>query len=244
MKATAILFDLFDTVVRFSDRMPTLATGAGERRSALAWIEDVSARLCPEVAFADLLAAVLAVSQEIARGMPPEYVEVSSRERFRRALERVGIEAGRAGDAAAEISAVHMAHIDSLTYLPEGFGETLATLSRRYRLGLVSNFDDDATARRILERHGVAGYFDSILVSEGFGRRKPHPSIFEASLGELGVTAADAVFVGDSYALDVIGARGVGMRVVQISHKEPDPTWDPQPDARIRELPELLAILG
>lgn len=241
MHAKAILFDLFGTVVHFSDRLPTLHVGSESRRSALGWLREPAARECPEINFDELLARVLEVTKEISRSRAPEYVEVSSAERFRRALLRLGFDVERAAQVAPRLSAAHMQHIASLTFLPAGSAETLRELARRYRLGLVSNFDDGATARRILATHAVAEHFSAVVISDGFGRRKPHPSIFAACLHELGVEPADAVFVGDSHGDDVVGARAAGLRVIWIAAEPSGAELEPQPDARITALPELLS---
>jgi putative hydrolase of the HAD superfamily len=61
--------------------------------------------------------------------------------------------------------------------------------------------------------------------------RKPHASIFERALGELGVEAADAVFVGDSRRADVGGAAALGMTTVQAYWFRADPDdREPEPD--------------
>jgi FMN phosphatase YigB (HAD superfamily) len=73
---------------------------------------------------------------------------------------------------------------------------------------------------------------------------KPHPKIFQAGLASLGVAAADSVYVGDRLIPDVGGAHGVGMKAVliEVAHRvESHPTI--VPDARIKELPELLDVL-
>ena len=46
---------------------------------------------------------------------------------------------------------------------------------------------------------------------------KPHPSIFEAALELLGVSATESVMVGDSLTHDIVGARQVGMQGVLIA---------------------------
>ncbi|HIL84680.1 MAG TPA: hypothetical protein EYG52_14365, partial [Pseudomonadales bacterium] len=40
---------------------------------------------------------------------------------------------------------------------------------------------------------------------------KPHPLIFELTLEKLGLTAEQAIYIGDSYERDYKGARSVGM---------------------------------
>jgi putative hydrolase of the HAD superfamily len=81
---------------------------------------------------------------------------------------------------------------------------------------LVSNaFDPGWLLRNDLERMGLAGRLDLAVFSSEVGKRKPHPSIFEAALGGLGVEPEDALFVGDSLYHDVGGASALGMTTVQ-----------------------------
>jgi putative hydrolase of the HAD superfamily len=58
------------------------------------------------------------------------------------------------------------------------------------------------------------------------GARKPHPRIFEDTLGKLGVEPADCVFVGDTWGPDVAGPRAMGMTPVYLARDGhwPDPT--------------------
>ncbi len=84
--------------------------------------------------------------------------------------------------------------------------------ARGIRLGLISN------THRCLDSFRT--HFDlqdviSVAVSSfEHGYMKPHPSIFEAALEQLGVAAAETVRVGDSPKQDIEGALAVGMRAV------------------------------
>ena len=87
---------------------------------------------------------------------------------------------------------------------------------RGLKLGLVSNaFDPGWLLHRDLEQMGLAARLDFAVFSSEIGKRKPHPAIFVRALGELGVDAADAVFVGDRLYEDVRGAGELGMTTVQ-----------------------------
>jgi putative hydrolase of the HAD superfamily len=87
---------------------------------------------------------------------------------------------------------------------------------RGLKLGLVSNaFDPGWLLHRDLEQMGLAERLDVAVFSSEVGKRKPHPAIFERALEALGVTAADAVFVGDRLYEDVRGAHELGMTTVQ-----------------------------
>jgi putative hydrolase of the HAD superfamily len=59
---------------------------------------------------------------------------------------------------------------------------------------------------------GIEGYFDTILISEWEGIKKPDPEIFKRALERLKVSASQSVFVGDHPENDVKAARNVGMK--------------------------------
>jgi putative hydrolase of the HAD superfamily len=53
-----------------------------------------------------------------------------------------------------------------------------------------------------------------VVVSGDEGISKPDPRILHIALARLGVAAADAVMVGDSWAADITGAARAGIRAV------------------------------
>lgn len=72
----------------------------------------------------------------------------------------------------------------------------LATLKRSgYRLGIISNWD--AGLENLIRRLGLLPYFDVVVASAAVGYRKPNPAIFEMALELMGVSASEAVHVGD-----------------------------------------------
>ncbi len=104
------------------------------------------------------------------------------------------------------------------------------------RIGLVSNGIRDLTEFVAHHRLDV----DAIVDSRSHGRVKPHPTIFQAALGLLGVAPAEAVMVGDSLEEDVEGARGLGMRAVLVDRED----RHPDVEARLTDLYGLPAALG
>jgi putative hydrolase of the HAD superfamily len=76
------------------------------------------------------------------------------------------------------------------------------------RLALLSNAGQDFGSYM---RHGPLGdYFEAVFVSGELGLIKPDPAIFTHALGELGVSAADAVFT-DNRADNVRAAETLGI---------------------------------
>ena len=98
------------------------------------------------------------------------------------------------------------------------YPETRATLdalrARGYRLGVISNFD--ARLFGLLDGLGIADRFDPIIASSRAGAAKPDPAIFRHALTKCGASAEQAVHVGDTYELDVLGARAAGVAAILI----------------------------
>lgn len=81
-----------------------------------------------------------------------------------------------------------------------------------YRMGVISN----ATGKmqQQLSYLGLARYFDFVLDSHVVGLKKPGAAIFQMGLNALEVRPAEALFVGDCYAIDIAGAERAGIRGV------------------------------
>jgi putative hydrolase of the HAD superfamily len=213
-------------------------------RTTIAGLTDVLAEWVPDVSPAAFWQALLSVSDEMARARAYDHVELPSRERFRRALERVGCDDRVQPEAAVHLSRAHMAVIASATTFPPAHAALLAALRPRYRVGLVSNFDDTASAYDILLRHGIAPYLDTVVVSEALGLRKPHPGVVRVGLRGLGLPADAVVLVGDTWSEDIVGAHAAGVDAVWIdTHGRGVPDGQPAPARVVRALPELAALL-
>jgi putative hydrolase of the HAD superfamily len=93
---------------------------------------------------------------------------------------------------------------------------TLAELGRRgIRLGVISNWD--RSARPILERHGLSGSFEQIVISSEVGCEKPDPAIFKLAMHSAGVEPQECLYVGDNFYVDAVGARGAGMKCLIVN---------------------------
>ena len=109
-----------------------------------------------------------------------------------------------------------------------------------FKLAIVSNWD--TTLDPLIERLGIANYFDAIVASHDARVRseKPDPHIFNYALAAVGVSAEEAVHVGDTYEADIVGAKGVGIRPILIDR---DGTQADRWDKTIQSLSELLEML-
>lgn len=247
MALEAVLFDLFDTLVRFDrTRLPEVVIGGRAVRTTAGRLHAILREWAPGVTLEAVYGALLESWREAERRRAVDHREVAAAERFGHLFRCLALDpaAGPAGLMDALIE-THRRGIAAAAEFPPHHAALLADLSRRYRLGVVSNFDYSPTARAILEGAGVAGLLTAVVVSDEVGWRKPAPVIFRTALARLGVGAGEALFVGDRADIDVVGAQGVGMRTAWLNPAgEPLPAGVARPDFEIRDLGELRAILG
>jgi FMN phosphatase YigB (HAD superfamily) len=79
-------------------------------------------------------------------------------------------------------------------------------------VGVISN--SNGSVQLALERAGLAAHFDFVIDSTVVGVTKPDPRIFKLGLEAAGVPPSETVYVGDSYFVDVVGARAAGLGAV------------------------------
>jgi HAD superfamily hydrolase (TIGR01509 family) len=119
----------------------------------------------------------------------------------------------------------------------------LTALRQSFTLGVISNFYGNVTT--LCQECGLAALCDVIIDSAHVGISKPARRIFTLALEQLGRTPQTAVYVGDSFERDVLGARAAGLRTVWLRGLEPRVCPDPSMvDAIITTLEELPAILA
>lgn len=94
------------------------------------------------------------------------------------------------------------------------------------RVGIICDvgFAPSRTLRRILERHGLLGFFDHWSFSDDVGTFKPDPVIFDHALSGLGgVDPSRAAHIGDLRRTDIAGANGMGITSVRYTGAFDDP---------------------
>jgi putative hydrolase of the HAD superfamily len=229
-----VVFDCFGTLVEYR---PDKVVDPDERR-AHDLVLAHGGRLSFEEFRTGLYAAFERHELEARRTLREPHIDEISRDFLAGA-------AGLAGDAAAalapEFSRVFLEEWSSGVSPVEGLAEVLEALAPRHRLSVLSNSFSPRLVHDTLARAGVAHRFAAVYVSADLGIRKPHRGIFEAALSALGGRAGEALYVGDSYGPDYLGATGAGLRAVLIDPGERHPV---PPGDRIRSLAELPEVLG
>jgi HAD superfamily hydrolase (TIGR01509 family) len=242
----AVIFDLFDTLVDFDrTQIPVITIDGRDIRTTSGETYRVLAQHTTHVSFDLYHHTLSAISKELWAMRERDHLEIPARRRYEVLFDRLGMPR----DATAEqciddMLAAHHRYMHDSTVCPRDRTQVLEALKERYPLGLLSNFDSAETGLKILATHGLRPYFSPIHISEAIRYRKPRPEAFLHTAEAMGVAPQEALFIGDTFALDVVGAKGVGMDVAWFDRQKtpPDPE-KAQPDYIITRLIELLEIL-
>ena len=94
----------------------------------------------------------------------------------------------------------------------------LRALKRKYRLGVISNTDDDLFAETA--KH-LPVSFDWVITAEQARAYKPARATFEMALSKIGLAPGRIIHAGQSVYHDVIPAKQMGMCTVLVSRRGP-----------------------
>ncbi len=85
---------------------------------------------------------------------------------------------------------------------------------RGFTLGVVSNADGRVAT--LLQKQEIKQFFAVVIDSYLVGVEKPDPRIFHLALEQVKARPENTIFVGDIYAIDVLGAEQAGVRPILI----------------------------
>ncbi len=213
----AVLFDFDGTLV---DSYPAITASVNHVRSL---------RGLPPLGEAE-------VRRHVGRG--PDYL-----------LEHT-VAAGNLGDNLAAYREHHPSVLRPGTRFLPGAAETLRALRARHFLLAVCSNKPVAFTRELVaylgDRAGLTNpYLDAVLGPEDVARPKPAPEMLRTALGRLGVSAKEALYVGDM-VVDVEAARAAGLAVwvVPTGSEEVAALERSRPDRLLPDLGSLPALLG
>lgn len=190
---------------------------------------DLQARF-PTMRYSDLLAKVYATLEARLQDKPtPPEVSATSEP----VLSSAHTQSGDAQVASTSVGTSAAAKDTSPSSAAEAFAQSvaawqpfsdtipaLATLSKRYKLIILSNIDRDTIAKtRTVLEHGFA--FDAVYTAEEVGAYKPAPEMLGFALRRLqedfGVKKEEVLMTAQSVFHDIIPAKGRGMDTAWIN---------------------------
>ncbi|KOY82258.1 HAD family hydrolase [Lysinibacillus macroides] len=156
-------------------------------------------------------------------------------------LAALGIDDAELG---AELGERFVAERKVSPFLYEDTFAVLDELKGKYQLVLLTNGAPSLQNLKLEITPEIAPYFDHIIISGDFGKGKPDASIFEHVMEKAGITANDAIMVGDNLNTDILGSSRVGMRNVWINRENIVANSAVTPTYEVNSLTALLALIN
>jgi 2-haloacid dehalogenase len=120
--------------------------------------------------------------------------------------------------------------------------DALRSLHKRFRLGVITNCDDDLFARSN-ERLGVD--FDWVVTAQQAGSYKPDSHNFDVAFERLGLPRDRILHVAQSLFHDHVPAKRLGLSTVWINRRHDRPGSGATPPAEATpdlELPDMASL--
>jgi FMN phosphatase YigB (HAD superfamily) len=108
-----------------------------------------------------------------------------------------------------------------------------------YHVGIISDFDTEPL-HQILQKTGIAEICDSVTNSEEVRRYKPASIMFTTALEKASSKPTQAIYFGDRWERDIVGANKVGMYSCLIGYHR---SQEPHPDYVIGTLDEAESLI-
>ena len=124
-------------------------------------------------------------------------------------------------------------------YTFEWIRKTLERLKNEgYKMSVISN--SDGRAESILYETGLRGFMEKIYDSHIIGISKPDVGIFNRALDDLSIASEDALYIGDMFYIDVLGANKAGIPAI---HLDPFGFYRGWKGVRIPNIAKIFTVL-
>ena len=126
-------------------------------------------------------------------------------------------------------------------HVPELTKEILDYCKENHNIGILTNGTTKNQGKK-LETLGLDHWFDPkvMFISDSIGATKPDVKAFHTVQKEMDLNPEETWFIGDTFEVDVVGAKNSGWHVIWFNHRRrPMPEGDIVPDVEVRSVEEL-----
>jgi len=214
MRVQAVLFDLFNTLVLLEDDdafyVPSLKR-----------LHNFLVRNGIDIPFEDFVRVYFEVRDRLYEETSESLEDPHFNIRVSRTLERFGYRLGVSHSTVVGATGAFCEEFMKYVRPDDDALYVLEELHKKCKLGIVTNLSIPECASKLLEKFGMNGFLDVVVISGAINKRKPSPEIYEKALRTLATEADRAVFVGDTPGIDIRGAKTAGLKTVLIERKQP-----------------------
>jgi len=201
----AVFFDLYHTLICYDPP---------QEESLARVLNDFGIEVAPEVLRRPIVAADEFIYQEHSRLSISKRSDEEKKSLFAQYQAMVLKEAGI--EPTGELIGSILNKMQQIKFSRVLFDDVLPVLTelkgKGLILGLISNVDSDITP--LLDKLGLSQLLQVVVTSQDTGYMKPQPEIFKEAAKQAGVQVSEAMYIGDQYQIDVLGAKGAGMQGV------------------------------
>ena len=203
-----ILFDFFGTLVEYTPK----SYFKNQRKETYLYLQ----KYIPLVSYELFIDALEKTQDEIEKASIENQKEVGMEMRLSLTLKRLGC---INFEILPELTQVYLNEWNKDVQYFEGIGSIINELSKKYKLGIVTNTYYAPLIVYHLRKMKIFNYFNPIITSIEFGYRKPNIKIFEYAIKSLSASPEEVLFVGDSFNDDYNGSKQSGMNSVLVDSK-------------------------
>jgi putative hydrolase of the HAD superfamily len=143
-----------------------------------------------------------------------------------------------------KVSEVYLSLYDTASIPLDGAMEAIDLAKKRYGfVGIITNGFPRQVARK-LEHHRWTATFDVVIISSLVGVAKPHPDVFKTALATRNHEPGEAVYIGDNFEVDVVGAKNAGWKAIYVRNDHDAEGTSIRPDLTVSSLRALHPLLA
>ncbi len=143
----------------------------------------------------------------------------------------------------SKLSDTYWNYFCNTCFFENGAEQLLEHTREKYQLGIITN-GISSSQRTRLRAGNIDSLFQSIVISDEVGIRKPKKEIFEMALNELNVSHKEALFVGDSLQDDYQGSINSGIDFCYYNRQNVKLSADVKPKYVVNDLLDLVRVMG
>lgn len=131
-------------------------------------------------------------------------------------------------------------------HVPETTTKILDYCKENHKIGILTNGTAKNQGKK-LKTLGLSKWFkeENMFISDNIGATKPDVMAFKAVQESMNLNPEETWFIGDTFEVDVIGAKNSNWHVIWYNHRNrPMPEGDIKPDIEVKNEQELFYTIS